>query len=42
VTVANMPRPSDPTQTYTTSWFDMFRIKDGKADEHWDSATLMR
>lgn len=42
VTVATLPRPSDPTQTYTTSWFDMFRIKDGKADEHWDSANLMR
>ena len=21
-----------------TTWFDMWRIKDGKADEHWDSA----
>ena len=24
---------------YTTTWFDMWRIKDGKADEHWDPAT---
>lgn len=23
---------------YTTTWFDMWRIKDGKADEHWDGA----
>ena len=23
---------------YTTTWFDMWRIKDGKASEHWDSA----
>ena len=23
---------------YTTTWFDTWRIKDGKADEHWDSA----
>ena len=23
---------------YTTAWFDCWRIKDGKADEHWDSA----
>jgi predicted SnoaL-like aldol condensation-catalyzing enzyme len=23
---------------YTTTWFDMFRIKDGKIVEHWDSA----
>jgi predicted SnoaL-like aldol condensation-catalyzing enzyme len=25
---------------YTTTWFDMWRMKDGKADEHWDGATL--
>ena len=41
VTVAR-PReykdPKDPSKTYTTTWFDMWRIKDGKADEHWDSA----
>jgi predicted SnoaL-like aldol condensation-catalyzing enzyme len=24
---------------YTTTWFDTWRIKDGKADEHWDPAT---
>lgn len=29
----------DPTKTYTTTWFDTWRIKDGKADEHWDPAT---
>jgi predicted SnoaL-like aldol condensation-catalyzing enzyme len=23
---------------YTTTWFDMWRIKDGKAVEHWDPA----
>ncbi|MES2038594.1 MAG: nuclear transport factor 2 family protein [Pseudomonadota bacterium] len=23
---------------YTTTWFDAWRIVDGKADEHWDSA----
>ena len=22
---------------YTTTWFDMFRIKDGKVSEHWDN-----
>ena len=27
-------------QAYTTTWFDMWRIKDGKADEHWDGATM--
>ena len=26
---------------YTTTWFDMWRFKDGKADEHWDAATRM-
>jgi predicted SnoaL-like aldol condensation-catalyzing enzyme len=29
----------DPSKTYTTTWFDMWRMKDGKADEHWDCAT---
>jgi predicted SnoaL-like aldol condensation-catalyzing enzyme len=29
----------DPSKSYTTTWFDMWRIKDGKADEHWDPAT---
>lgn len=27
-------------ETYTTTWFDMWRFVDGKADEHWDPATL--
>jgi len=35
-----MPRtlkdPKDPNKTYTTTWFDMWRFVDGKADEHWD------
>ena len=26
-------------QSYKTTWFDMFRIQDGKIAEHWDSAT---
>ncbi|MFO1228335.1 nuclear transport factor 2 family protein [Roseateles sp.] len=29
----------DPTKTYTTTWFDMFRIENGKIAEHWDPAT---
>lgn len=41
VTVATLPDPRKPGKTYTTSWFDMWRFVDGKADEHWDSATLM-
>ena len=27
-------------QMYYTSWFDTWRFVDGKADEHWDGATL--
>lgn len=42
VTVATLPMPSDPSKTYTTSWFDMWRFVDGKADEHWDSSPMMR
>ena len=34
------PRPDNPDETYTTIWFDMWRFVDGKADEHWDTATL--
>jgi len=30
--------PKDPAQKYTTTWFDMFRVKDGKIAEHWDAA----
>ncbi|MFD1746345.1 nuclear transport factor 2 family protein [Rhizobium helianthi] len=33
--------PKDPSKTYTTTWYDTWRIKDGKADEHWDSAVKM-
>jgi predicted SnoaL-like aldol condensation-catalyzing enzyme len=25
-------------ERYTSTWFDMWRIVDGKADEHWDPA----
>jgi predicted SnoaL-like aldol condensation-catalyzing enzyme len=34
------PVPGDPSKTYTTTWFDMWRFVDGKADEHWDPQTL--
>jgi predicted SnoaL-like aldol condensation-catalyzing enzyme len=40
VTPRELPNPKDPSAKYTTSWFDMWRFKDGKADEHWDGATL--
>jgi predicted SnoaL-like aldol condensation-catalyzing enzyme len=31
-----MPDPQDSTKRYTTTWFDMMRIRDGKVAEHWD------
>jgi predicted SnoaL-like aldol condensation-catalyzing enzyme len=38
--VQQLPDPRSPGKTYTTTHFDMWRIKDGKADEHWDEAAL--
>ncbi|MVM34822.1 hypothetical protein GO755_32640 [Spirosoma sp. HMF4905] len=34
--------PVDKTKKYTTTWFDMFRIENGKIAEHWDSAEKMK
>ena len=31
--------PKDATKKATTTWFDMFRIENGKIAEHWDCAT---
>ena len=36
--VREYPDPNDAEKKYTTTWFDMFRIVDGKIDEHWDPA----
>lgn len=30
--------PRDSTRSYTTTWFDMFRVEDGVIVEHWDSS----
>ena len=38
ITPRTVKDPKDPTRNYTTSWFDMWRFVDGKADEHWDGA----
>jgi len=41
VTMSFVREYDDPTaagKRYTTTWFDMFRITDGKVAEHWDSA----
>jgi len=32
--------PKNPAKKYTTTWFDMFGVKDGKIHEHWDFGTL--
>lgn len=31
--------PGKPGEKYTSTWFDSFRIQDGKIAEHWDNAT---
>ena len=36
--VREVAEPSDPAKKYTTTWFDMFRIENGKIAEHWDAA----
>ncbi len=38
ITPRIMNDPQDPKKSYSTSWFDMWRFVDGKADEHWDGA----
>jgi predicted SnoaL-like aldol condensation-catalyzing enzyme len=35
-----LPHPSKPGDKYTTTWFDMFRIENGKIAEHWDPAEI--
>ena len=30
--------PKDATKKFSTTWFDMFRIENGKIAEHWDPA----
>lgn len=34
------PHPTNEGEFYYTTWFDTWRFVDGKADEHWDPATL--
>jgi predicted SnoaL-like aldol condensation-catalyzing enzyme len=36
--VSEQADPKDSTKKYTTTWFDMFRIENGKIAEHWDPA----
>lgn len=37
--VQQTPEPKDAKKTYTTTWFDMFRVENGRIAEHWDPAT---
>ena len=36
--VRTVADPKEAGKRYTTTWFDMFRIEQGKIAEHWDSA----
>lgn len=36
--VREYAEPKDASRKYTTTWFDMFRIENGKIVEHGDSA----
>ena len=40
LTPRKYPDPRNPGKEYYTSWFDTWRFVDGKADEHWDPATI--
>jgi len=33
-----LPDPKDAAKKYTTTWFDMFRLENGRIAEHWDPA----
>ncbi|MBA4319685.1 MAG: hypothetical protein C0412_14890 [Flavobacterium sp.] len=37
-----MSDPVDKSKKYTTTWFDLFRIENGKIAEHWDCAEKMQ
>lgn len=38
VTLSTVNEQNEQGRNYTTTWFDMFRIQDGKIAEHWDCA----
>ena len=38
--VDEQENPNVEGETYTTTWFDMYRIKDGMIIEHWDHGTV--
>jgi predicted SnoaL-like aldol condensation-catalyzing enzyme len=38
--VDEQPDPRDSTKTFTTTWFDMLRVSNGKVAEHWDAGRI--
>lgn len=40
--VSEIPDKNNPAKKYTTTWFDLFRIENGKIVEHWDSAAKLQ
>ena len=40
LTPRKYPDPRTAGKEYSTSWFDTWRFVNGKADEHWDPATI--
>jgi predicted SnoaL-like aldol condensation-catalyzing enzyme len=40
LTPRKYPDPRTSGKEYYTTWFDTWRFVDGKADEHWDPATI--
>lgn len=38
--VREYDNPMHKGEKYTTTWFDMFRLDNGKIAEHWDCATM--
>jgi len=40
--VSEKTDPNDSNKKYTTTWFDMFRIENGKIAEHWDCSEKMK
>jgi predicted SnoaL-like aldol condensation-catalyzing enzyme len=41
VTMREFPHPHRAGRTYTTTWFDMFRVGGDKLTEHWNAATRL-
>jgi len=35
-----LDHPTKTGEKYSSTWFDMFRVKDGKVVEHWDPAEI--